>query len=35
MAETIANLTHHENVFQASLAVTGRVLQTSLLDFLR
>lgn len=34
-AGTIANLNYQENIFQASLGVTGRVLQTSLLDFLR
>lgn len=33
--ETIANLNQQQNVFQASLGVTARLLQTSLLDFLR
>ncbi len=35
VAETIANMNHHENLFQASLGVTARVIQTSLLNFLR
>ncbi len=35
MAETIANLNNQENIFQASLGVTARVLQTSLLNYLR
>jgi flagellar hook-associated protein 3 FlgL len=35
MAKLIADLNYQENVFQGSLAITGRVLQTSLLNFLR
>ncbi|MEB3286489.1 MAG: flagellar hook-associated protein FlgL [Vampirovibrionales bacterium] len=33
-AKMIADLNYQENVFQASLAVTGRVLQSSLLQFI-
>lgn len=35
VAETVANLNQQQNVFQASLNVTGRILQTNLIDFLR
>lgn len=34
MAKTIADLNQQQNVFQASLTVTGRLLQTSLLNYL-
>lgn len=34
-AKTIADLNYQENIFQASLSVTARVLQTSLLDYIR
>lgn len=34
MPETIANLNQQQNTFEASLNVTGKILQTSLLDFL-
>ncbi len=34
-AKTIADLNYQENIFQSSLGVTARVLQTSLLNFLR
>jgi flagellar hook-associated protein 3 FlgL len=35
MPATIANLNQQQNMFQASLNMTGRLMQTSLLDFLR
>lgn len=35
LPETIANLNHQQNVFEASLGVTARIMQTSLLDYLR
>lgn len=35
MAATVADLNHQDNIFQASLAVTARVVQTSLLNYLR
>jgi flagellar hook-associated protein 3 FlgL len=35
LAETIANLNYQQNVLQASLGVTAKIMQTSLLDFLR
>ncbi|HEY9686479.1 MAG TPA: flagellar hook-associated protein FlgL [Coleofasciculaceae cyanobacterium] len=34
MPRTIADLNHQQNIFEASLSVTARVLQTSLLNFL-
>jgi flagellar hook-associated protein 3 FlgL len=34
-AKTISDLNYQQNIFQASLGVTGRVLQVSLLDYLR
>lgn len=34
-AKTVADLNYQENIFQSSLGVTARVLQTSLLNFLR
>jgi len=34
-AKTIADLNYQENIFQSSLGVTARVLQTSLLNFLQ
>jgi flagellar hook-associated protein 3 FlgL len=35
MPETIANLNQQQNMFEASLSITGRLMQTSLLDYLR
>ncbi len=35
MAETIANLNQQQNTFQASLAVTAQLMQSSLLNYLR
>lgn len=35
MPETIANLNQQQNVFEASLGITARMMQTSLLNFLR
>jgi flagellar hook-associated protein 3 FlgL len=35
MPQTIANLNQQQNLFQASLNMTGRLMQTSLLDYLR
>jgi len=35
MPKTIANLNQQQNTFQASLSVTGRLLSTSLLDYLK
>ncbi len=35
MPGTIANLNYQQNIMQASLGVTARVMQTSLLDYLR
>jgi flagellar hook-associated protein 3 FlgL len=35
LAETIVKLTSHETVYNASLMASGRVIQTSLLDFIR
>ncbi|MGE0199924.1 MAG: flagellar hook-associated protein FlgL [Candidatus Melainabacteria bacterium] len=35
MAETIANLNNQQNMYQASLGVTARVVQTTLLNYLR
>lgn len=35
MAETITNLKQDENVYQASLSVGSKIIQTSLLDYLR
>lgn len=35
MAKTISDLNFQENVFQASLGVSARIMQISLLDFLR
>jgi flagellar hook-associated protein 3 FlgL len=35
MPKTIANLNQQQNTFQASLSVVGRLLSTSLLDYLR
>ncbi len=35
MPKTIATINQQQNVFEASLNVTGRLMQTSLLDFLR
>lgn len=34
MPETIANLNYQQNVLQASLSVTAKIMQTSLLDYL-
>jgi flagellar hook-associated protein 3 FlgL len=35
MPQTIADLNQQQNLFQASLSVTGRLMQTSLLDYLK
>lgn len=35
MPKTIADLNYQQNVFEASLGVTARMMQTSLMDFLR
>lgn len=35
LPETIANLNYQQNVLQASLSVSARIMQTSLIDFLR
>lgn len=35
MPSLIANINQQQNVFEASLNITGRLMQTSLLDFLR
>lgn len=35
LPETIANLNYQQNVLQASLGVTSKIMQTSILDFLR
>lgn len=35
MPSTVANLNQEQNIFQASLSVTGRLLSTSLLDYLK